>query len=107
LDAPPVMGLADAPLIAWVATGAIMAVEAGRTSRAQARAAIRRLRMANTHLLGVVLTKFDARQAAYGYGYNYAYEYDYKYGTQERGQRRPAPAPAIEPDEALRPPPAA
>lgn len=83
LDAPPVMGLADAPLIAWVASGTLLTVEAGRTSRAQAKAAIRRLRMANARLLGVVLTKFNSRQAAYGYGYSYTYEYDYKYGSKQ------------------------
>jgi polysaccharide biosynthesis transport protein len=84
LDGPPVMGLADAPLIASVATGAVLTIEAGRTSRAQARAAIKRLRLGNARLFGVVLTKFDSRKTSYGYGYNYAYEYDYQYGRKEQ-----------------------
>ncbi|HXQ14013.1 MAG TPA: polysaccharide biosynthesis tyrosine autokinase [Caulobacteraceae bacterium] len=83
LDGPPVMGLADAPLIASVATGAVLTIEAGRTSRAQARAAIKRLRLGNARLFGAVLTKFDSRKTSYGYGYNYAYEYDYQYGRKE------------------------
>ena len=91
LDGPPVMGLADAPLIASVATGALITIEAGRTSRAQARAAIKRLRLGNARIFGVVLTKFDSRKTAYGYGYNYAYEYDYQYGRKE-----PQPA-AVQP----------
>ena len=107
LDAPPVMGLADAPLISWVATGAILAIEAGRTSRAQARAAIRRLRMANARLLGVVLTKFDARQATYGYGYSYTYEYDYKYGAQRRGESGDSGSRALTREQARQTPPAA
>ena len=52
LDGPPVMGLADAPLIASVATGAVLTIEAGRTSRAQARAAIKRLRVGDARLFG-------------------------------------------------------
>ncbi len=62
LDGPPVMGLADAPLIASVATGAVLTIEAGRTSRAQARAAIKRLRLGNARIFGAVLTKFDTRK---------------------------------------------
>jgi hypothetical protein len=29
----------------------------------------------NAHLLGIVLTKFDAKQSNYGYGYDYGYNY--------------------------------
>jgi capsular exopolysaccharide synthesis family protein len=79
-DGPPVMGLADAPMIASVLKGTLLVIEAGRTGRAQARAALRRLAMVNAHLLGVVLTKFDARKSTYGYGYGYGYEYEYDYG---------------------------
>ena len=108
LDAPPVMGLADAPLIAWVATGALLAIEAGHTSRAQAKAAIRRLRMANARLLGVILTKFDARKSTYGYGYNYTYEYDYKYGAKRRGEGgQAAQTRALTGERARNTPPAA
>jgi capsular exopolysaccharide synthesis family protein len=92
LDGPPVMGLADAPLIASVATGAVLTIEAGRTSRAQARAAIKRLRQGNARIFGAVLTKFDARKTSYGYGYNYSYEYDYQYGRKEA---EPANQPAV------------
>jgi succinoglycan biosynthesis transport protein ExoP len=107
LDGPPVMGLADAPLIASVASGAVLTIEAGRTSRAQARAAIKRLRLGNARLFGAILTKFDSRKTAYGYGYAYAYEYDYQYGrkdhaavaatrptvlAQDRSQSAPPPA---------------
>ena len=82
IDAPPVVGLADAPLIASVATGCLIAVEVGHTTRANVQAAVRRLQMANGHILGAILTKFDARKSTYGYGYTYSYEYDYKYGSK-------------------------
>jgi succinoglycan biosynthesis transport protein ExoP len=105
LDGPPVMGLADAPLIASVATGAVLTIEAGRTSRAQARAAIRRLRLSNARLFGVVLTKFDSRKTSYGYG-NYAYEYDYQYGRQEPQTAANQPA-VLTQDRSRKSPPAA
>jgi capsular exopolysaccharide synthesis family protein len=81
-DAPPVVGLADAPLIASVATGCLLVVEVGQTTRANVQAAVRRLQMANGHILGALLTKFDVRKSTYGYGYTYSYEYDYKYGAK-------------------------
>ncbi len=111
LDGPPVMGLADAPLIASVAVGALLTIEAGRTNRAQARAAIKRLRVGDARLFGAILTKFDARKTAYGYGYAYAYdyEYDYAYG---RKQAEPEPAAvtahrSVLQDRSRKPPPAA
>jgi capsular exopolysaccharide synthesis family protein len=91
LDGPPVMGLADSPLIASVATGCVLTIEAGRTSRAQARAAIKRLRVGDARLFGAILTKFDSRKTAYGYGYAYAYDYEYNYAY---GRREPESEPA-------------
>jgi len=105
LDGPPVMGLADAPLIASVAAGAVLTIEAGRTSRAQARSAIKRLRQGNARIFGAILTKFDSRKQSYGYGYAYAYEYDYQYGR--KNDPAPANAPSILNDRTRRPPPAA
>jgi Mrp family chromosome partitioning ATPase len=100
------MGLADAPLIASVATGALVTIEAGRTSRAQARAAIKRLRLGNARIFGAVLTKFDSRKTAYGYGYNYNYEYDYQYGRKE-AQPANQPAAVLTQDRTRTTPPAA
>jgi len=89
-DGPPIMGLADSPLVSAVVAGTILVIEAGQTGRSQARAAFGRLAMARAHLLGVVLSKFNARQASYGYGYGYQYDYDYGRGAapaQSAGQR--------------------
>lgn len=84
IDGPPVMGLADAPLIGSRAAGTVLVVEAGQTGRRLVKAAIRRMRLANARMLGVLLTKFDARNSAYGYGYGYGYgyQYSYDYGTK-------------------------
>jgi len=87
-DGPPVMGFADAPLIAAVAGATVLVVEAGKTRRGQIAATLHRLRMARAKVLGVVFTKFDARKAAYGgdgYGAYYGYRHAYAYG--QSGQR--------------------
>ena len=77
-DVPPVMGLADAPLLASVVEAVIFVVEANGTQKGMAQVAIGRLRDANAMIIGVVLTKFDARRAFYGYGYDYGYGYGYE-----------------------------
>jgi capsular exopolysaccharide synthesis family protein len=75
LDAPPVMGLADAPLIGSKVEGTIFVVEARGTKRGMAQVAIERLRSANVTVLGAVLSKFESKHAHYGYGYDYGYGY--------------------------------
>lgn len=77
IDGPPVLGFADAPLLAAAVGGVLFVVEARGTRRGQARGALRRLNVGQAHILGVVLTKFNAKTTSYG-GYDYAY--DYKYG---------------------------
>lgn len=91
-DAPPIMGLADAPLLASRVGGVVLVVESGRTGRKVVKAAIRRLKVGNARILGVLLTKFDVRVSGYGYGYGYgySYNYDYSYGSKpaiEDGKR--------------------
>lgn len=75
IDSPPVLGLADAPLIASRVDGVIYAVESGGVRSSMIKSAIYRLTAANANLLGAVLTKFEAKRAGYGYGYDYGYGY--------------------------------
>jgi capsular exopolysaccharide synthesis family protein len=72
-DGPPTMALADAPTIGSKVEATLLMVEAGKTTRAQVRAAMRRLDMAGAHVLGFVLTRYRASRAEddYGYGYDY------------------------------------
>lgn len=76
-DSPPVLGLADAPLIARASDGTIFVIEAGRTRSTQARHALDRLFGIRAHILGAVLTKLDSKSSGYGYGYGYNYSYGY------------------------------
>lgn len=75
VDSPPVMGLADAPLIASRVEGVIYTVESHGIRSSLVRTALGRLVAANARIFGGVLTKFDARKAHYGYGYEYGYGY--------------------------------
>jgi capsular exopolysaccharide synthesis family protein len=78
VDGPPVLGLADAPLLSRAVESTVLVIEAGRTSAAQAKHAVGRLFAVRAHIIGAILTKFDVRSAGYGYGYGYEYEYGEK-----------------------------
>lgn len=75
IDAPPVMGLADSPLIANQVEGVVFVIQSHATRTSVARVAIGRLKDARARLLGVLLTKFETKRAHYGYGYDYGYGY--------------------------------
>ncbi len=80
LDGPPVMGLADAPLLGSLTEGTIFVLEAG-IRRLTARRALARLIGSDAQVLGGILTKFDVRSDGLGYGYGYGYGYGAgKYG---------------------------
>lgn len=87
VDAPPVLGLADAPLLSSVCEGTLMVFEANKIRRGVALNAVNRLRGADAHLLGGVLTKYNAKSSGYGYGYAYVNE-SYSYGLGEERQRQ-------------------
>ncbi len=83
IDSPPVMGIADAPLLASQVEGVVFVVEARKTSKAMARVAIGRLLSSRARLIGVVVGKFDRKSAANGYGYDYNYQYSYGNSSAE------------------------
>lgn len=84
LDGPPVLGLADAPILANMARGTLLVVQAGRTRIPMARNALKRLQTARGHVIGALLTHFQSQHAgsAYGYGYG-SYSSYYAYGGKQ------------------------
>ena len=80
IDGPPVLGLADAQLLASATAGTLFVVQAGQTRMPTIRAALKRLQLSRAPVLGAVLTQYDAKAAGYGYGYGYG-EYGYGYGA--------------------------
>jgi succinoglycan biosynthesis transport protein ExoP len=77
VDSSPVIGLADAPLIAAAVDGLVYVVEARSVQAGAARRALQRLETAQANVIGIVITKFEPRHAHLGYGYGYGFEYSY------------------------------
>jgi capsular exopolysaccharide synthesis family protein len=75
IDGPPVSGLADAPLLASIATGTLLVIDAGGTRRGAAKAALKRLQFARAQMVGAVINKLDLIATGYSYGYGYGYGY--------------------------------
>jgi succinoglycan biosynthesis transport protein ExoP len=73
VDGPPVVGLADAPLLSSIALGTLVVVDSGATRRTIVRTAVKRLMFARAQIVGVVVNKLNTRRAGYGYGYGYGY----------------------------------
>jgi capsular exopolysaccharide synthesis family protein len=87
IDGPPVLGFADAPILAAAVSGVVFALESRGTRRGQARGALRRLQVGRAHLLGAVLTKFSTKSTSYG-GYDYAYDYNYGARPEAKGGKK-------------------
>jgi capsular exopolysaccharide synthesis family protein len=72
VDSPPVIGLADAPLIAPPCRNVLFVVESGRTRTRQAAESLNNLEASGAHLVGGLLTKATETSGNYSY-YNYRY----------------------------------
>ncbi|WP_271079212.1 GumC family protein [Aurantiacibacter sp. MUD61] len=79
IDGPPVMGLADAPLVSRFVDCTVFVAEANRVEFGKTRAAVRRLRDAGANIAGAILTKYRALEAGESYNYEYQY-YTYSKG---------------------------
>ncbi|WP_160599428.1 GumC family protein [Allopontixanthobacter confluentis] len=77
IDGPPVLGLADAPLIASGVDGVVMVIEANRGKMRMISQALDRLEAGGGKVFGAVVTKLDKRNESYGYGYGYGYGHSY------------------------------
>jgi capsular exopolysaccharide synthesis family protein len=79
VDSPPVIGLADSPLLSRHSDKVIFVVEASRAHYGQVKSAIRRMRNHGASVLGAIVSKYDAQTSGYGYQYGYGYGYGYGY----------------------------
>ena len=97
LDAPPLLPVTDAALLAAQADGAIIVVRHGKTTRDQLAHAIERVEAVDAKAVGIVVNLAPAKRgAAYGYGYGYGYGYESRKAPvsdasakQERDAHRP------------------
>ena len=83
VDSPPVMGLADALLLASIAHNVLFVVESGKTRTKAALESLALIRNTGAHIVGAVLTKASGDLGDYGY-----YGYKYKQESIEQRERR-------------------
>lgn len=86
VDAPPLLPVADAAILATATDGAILVAAHGRTNRDELETAANRLKSVGARLFGTVVNLIP-RRAGSGYGEYYYYYYD---DTQSSGSRRSA-----------------
>jgi capsular exopolysaccharide synthesis family protein len=67
VDGPPVLGLADASLLASACRNAMLVIESGRTRTRAARESVERISSAGAHIVGATLTKSTEEASHYGY----------------------------------------
>jgi len=75
VDSPPVMGLADASILASNCDASLLVVEGASTRTPSVKATLERLVVSGIKVLGIVITKYTQQSRGY---YNY---YQYNYGT--------------------------
>lgn len=79
IDAPPLLPVTDAALLASQADGALVVVRHGKTTRDQLTHSMERLAGVDAKALGIVFNMVPARRRGsggdYGYGYGYGYGY--------------------------------
>ena len=78
LDAPPLLPVTDAALLAAQADGAVVVVRHGKTTKDQLAHAIERIDSVDAKTLGVVVNMTPPKKSnsSYGYGYGYGYAAD-------------------------------
>lgn len=82
LDGPPLLGLADAPLISQVVEGCVFVIQSEGVAVRGLRTALARLRQAHARVFGAVVTMVETRKSGYGYGYGYGSGSGYGYGAE-------------------------
>ena len=76
IDAPPLLPVTDAAILAAASDGAVLVVRYGKTSRSEVARAAESLRSVNAKLVGTVHNFVPLKARGYGYGYGYGYPSD-------------------------------
>ena len=82
IDSPPVMAVADASVLANLATGVVFVIGSEMTSRHIARRAIEQLHNSQAKFFGAVLNRVDLQRNAYYYSQYYRREYSTYYTSK-------------------------
>ena len=82
LDAPPVMGLADAAILSRLADATLMVISCKQVPRNSVKSAVARLKATGGHIVGAAFTKFEVNSLDYNYSYRYMKD-SYSYGGEQ------------------------
>lgn len=92
LDAPPLLPVTDAGLLATQADGALLVLRVGKTYKEQAALSAKVLEQLGARLLGVILNQAAPKNMGtvlYGHGYGYgSYQSQYGYGDERKTGRK-------------------
>jgi capsular exopolysaccharide synthesis family protein len=87
IDSPPVSAVTDAVVLAGVADGVLLVIEAGKTRLGPALQVREQLARVGANVVGVVLNKVPVRRDGYYYS-NYYYYYSGYYAADQQPRRR-------------------
>lgn len=100
IDAPPLLPVTDAAVLAAAASGAILVVRAGSTRKDEVRRAVEAVRAVGGRVFGTVYNMAPTRGPdAYAYGYGYGYEQEdpnRRKGRGLRSERAAAPSSTVQ-----------
>lgn len=102
-DAPPLLPVTDAAILARATSGALLIISAGRTTKHQLTGATEALNTVGAKLAGFVMSMVptrgpDSYYSAYGYGYGYGYREtaaDTRAAKANRGRARTTPVASV------------
>ena len=80
LDAPPVSVVTDAAVLGHYVDGAILVVRSKFAPKETVQLAKKKLENVDIKILGVVLTRYNAKKSTKNSAYTYSYSYGYGYG---------------------------
>ena len=75
IDAPPVLGLADAVILGTKTDGVMLVVSANQVTKDAVKESVKRLRLVRAPLLGAILNQVESGDGGYGYDNQYYYKY--------------------------------
>jgi len=106
VDSPPLLAMADAPVLCSIADGVVMVLAAEVATRPAVTRAIDQLRSVGGRLTGVVLNRVNLERNSYYYGQYYGeyYRSYYAEGTAAAGRTAAEPTRRTGPRPAVRPP---
>lgn len=94
IDSPPIMGLADAPILSRQVDAVLLVVSSKQVARKSAKHAVKRLKSIGAHIVGATLNKFSIDKIDYNYAYRYMsynyYSYENEMGMLENGADKPS-----------------